>query len=404
MPAAPRPLRILVTDGNSRAALAITRSLGSRGHDIMVGGKRAVTLAARSRHCRHGFAYPDPSGNKDAFVDHLAETVRRHRVDLLIPVTDVCVLPVSEARERFLPHVRLVLPPHDSLRLAADKHRLLELAREIGVPRPASWLVETPADILPALYRIGYPVVIKPSRSRVPSGRGWLSTRVDYAECPEDLEEKLCKLPAAAYPIVLQERIVGPGIGQFYCYDQGRCVAAFAHRRLREKPPSGGVSVLRESVPLDPEADRCSRLLLERLNWHGVAMVEFKRDQRDGRPRLMEINGRFWGSLQLAIDAGVDFPWLLTRIALGELAEDDAFPDYRNGVRSRWLCGDMDLMLMYLFKSRRQLQLPADAPPRWRTLLDILKPFGRDMHYEVLRRSDFRPWLHEFRGWLQRIC
>ena len=119
--------------------------------------------------------------------------------------------------------------------------------------------------------------------------------------------------------MLLQERIEGPGVGVFVCCDRGEPVALFAHRRLREKPPSGGVSVLCESAAArsDRRATSATRLL-QALDWRGVAMVEFKRDLRDGSLRLMEINGRFWGSLQLAIDAGVEFPGRRWSIAKDE--------------------------------------------------------------------------------------
>src|SRR5690606_34522562 len=107
-------------------------------------------------------------------------------------------------------------------------------------------------------------------------------TRVGYAADPEGLMAHLKGIDAAFYPLMLQERISGPGIGYFACYDHGRLVASFAHRRLREKPPSGGVSVLRESVAVDQQALMYGSKLLERLAWHGVAMVEFKQDTRDG--------------------------------------------------------------------------------------------------------------------------
>ena len=93
---------------------------------------------------------------------------------------------------------------------------------------------------------------------------------------------------------------------------------SFAHTRIREKPPTGGVSVYRESVPLRDDVRAYSERILGRFNWSGVAMVEFREDRATGIPYLMEVNGRFWGSLQLAIDAGVDFPAMLVQLALGE--------------------------------------------------------------------------------------
>jgi len=394
-------MNVFVTDGNSRAALAITRSLGRKGHRVIVGAKRDTSLASCSKYCTDSASYPDPAHDSEAFIHRLQELVEKYSIDLLVPVTDICVLPVSTHRNDFGTTVRIPLPPDESLRIAADKNQLLEIARTLDVAVPESHTVNSPDDIIRSLHRLDYPLVIKPGRSRVPDASGWISTSVDYADSPGELEEKLCKMPAAVYPIILQERIVGPGIGLFYCYHEGEKIASFAHRRLREKPPSGGVSVLRESVDIDPVADSYSDKLLEHLHWNGVAMVEFKRDLRDGQPKLMEINGRFWGSLQLAIDAGIDFPAILADSASGNLPVGEQNITYTSGVRSRWLFGDIDLMLMYLLKSTSQLNLPPGAPSRWTSLQQIFNPFGRNQRYEVLRISDIKPWLYEMTQWFK---
>ena len=163
--------------------------------------------------------------------------------------------------------------------------------------------------------------------------------------------------PAAAFPLLLQERVVGPGVGIFLLIWDGVLRATFAHRRLREKPPSGGVSVYRESIAADPALVERSRQLLAHFGWQGVAMVEYKVDERTGIPVLMEINGRFWGSLQLAVDAGVDFPRLLIDCAEGK-------PTRRTrrritvGSRLRWWWGDVDQLLLRLRHSGADLGLP----------------------------------------------
>src|SRR6185503_13112360 len=110
-------------------------------------------------------------------------------------------------------------------------------------------------------------------------------------------------------------------------------------RRIREKPPSGGVSVYCESIAIPQDLEASSGLLLNRLGWNGVAMVEFKLDREAGKAYLMEINGRFWGSLQLAVDAGVDFPRLLVEAALGKRHEVPILGG--SGVRSRWEWGEV---------------------------------------------------------------
>jgi hypothetical protein len=124
-------------------------------------------------------------------------------------------------------------------------------------------------------------------------------------------------------------------------------------------------------------------------------MVEFKVDMRDGVPRLMEINGRFWGSLQLAIDAGVDFPALLLDVAKGTAPAHP--PSYQTGVRSRWLAGDFDALLMTMLKSRDELKVPAGHPGRLLSLWNFLHLWVKGTRYEIERRDDWRPAALEWR-------
>lgn len=392
-------MNILVTDGNSRATLAITRSLGKKGHRLFVSAPTASSLAACSRYCYQALVYPDPTVDRSAFLQSMQQLLYEHDIDLLIPVTDVCVLPIAEHKELFENICRIPLPSFAALKKAADKSYLLQCAEDLGVATPFSISINNCDEVHSRNLDLELPVVIKPSRSRVQTEDGWVFTNIDYAHSNEELREKLVRLPKAVYPVLLQERISGPGIGHFYCFRKGEPVASFAHRRLREKPPSGGVSVLRESVALHPQAHEFSLKLLRKLNWHGVAMVEFKLDKADQIPKLMEINGRFWGSLQLAIDAGVDFPDLLVRIAHDE--EIAYREDYKLGIRSRWLWGDVDLLLMHMFKSRTSLKLPEGHDSCLVSIIKILNPFVRKQRFEVLRLIDPKPWLHESIQWFR---
>ena len=149
-----------------------------------------------------------------------------------------------------------------------------------------------------------------------------------------------------------------------------------------------------------PELQRAAESLLRALGWTGVAMVEFKVDARDGVAKLMEINGRFWGSLQLAIDAGVDFPAILLDTVTGA-ALDDA-PTYQVGVQSRWLWGDADSLLTTLFGRG-----PAAGSPTLGTklhrLAGFMKLWGRNLHYENPRLSDLGPWRHETAQWFRAL-
>ncbi|BDD87626.1 ATP-grasp domain-containing protein [Desulfofustis limnaeus] len=391
-------MRILVTDGDNRAALAITRSLGRRGHHLTVGATGHPSLASSSKYCRERLIYPSPRDHADRFIEELLRAVRDRGIDVVLPVSDVTTIPVCEHKSDFETYCRVPFADETAVKLAADKAYLLSLARDLGVGVPATVIVEAKGTSFELPEGLGFPLVVKPGRSRIRHQDGWLETAVGYVRNGDELARTLDGLPAAAYPVLLQERITGPGSGLFACYDHGRPVAFFSHRRIREKPPSGGVSVLRESIAVSPVAEEYARKLLGHLNWHGVAMVEFKLDERDRLPKLMEINGRFWGSLQLAVDAGVDFPAIVADLAAGKAIEP--VRSYRTGVKTRWLLGDLDRLLMVLFKSRKSLNLPAGHGGRWRCLREFLQFRQKDMYYEVLRRDDPGPWFYEVRRWL----
>jgi predicted ATP-grasp superfamily ATP-dependent carboligase len=278
----------------------------------------------------------------------------------------------------------------------------MEVAREAGVPVPRQVVVTGPDDAAPLQdLSPGTPLVLKPARSAVLWDGGVRKFGVRPVAGTDEVADALGRFPPEAYPILVQERIVGPGLGAFLLADDGRPVASFAHRRIREKPPTGGVSVYRESVPLRPDVRRHAERILEAFRWTGVAMVEFKEEAATGTPYLMEVNGRFWGSLQLAIDAGVDFPALLVRMALGE--EVGEAPAARLGIRSRWLWGDVDHLLWMLTRSGAARAGRPELPGRLGALGRFLIPWRPGDRFEVLRASDPLPFLRESAQWLRAM-
>lgn len=393
--------RVLVTDSDNRSALAAVRSLGRRGHTVFSAGARFPSLAGVSRYSAGFTLYPDPSRNPEAFVEAIARIAAERQADVLLPMTEITTLLTTQHSSRLPLSVAVPFPAYANVRRANDKAEVLSLAADLGVPTPNTVVVNTPEDVMPAAEALPWPIVIKPSRSRVWDGHRWLSEPVKYAHSAQQLAELVKRVPRELFPLLLQERIEGPGIGLFACRGRDRLIATFAHRRIREKPPSGGVSVLSESTPVDPLALDYGERLLRALDWQGVAMVEFKRDLRDGSLKLMEINGRFWGSLQLAVDAGVDFPSMAVALALGERFPDEQ-PGYRAGVRCRWLWGDVDSTLALLLRSRQRLNLPPHHPGKLRTLLDFMRFWRPGLRYELERFDDVRPALLAARRWMLR--
>lgn len=390
---------VLVTDGEQRAALAVVRSLGRGGFRCVVTSVSGASLAGASRHCAAEAAVPDPLRAPDAFAGEIERLAARHGARLVIPIGEAAMLALLPVRERLAPAI-IPFGELESFRRLSDKAELLEVARTLGIAIPAQCVVASSAGARELdLRALSYPLVLKPARS-IGEGAGQRrSLGVAHASSAGELRERIDGLPDEAYPLLLQERVAGPGIGIFLLRWDGEVAASFAHRRLREKPPSGGISVYRESIVEPPVLLERSCALLDHFAWRGVAMVEYKVHAATGIPYLMEINGRFWGSLQLAIDAGVDFPRLLAGLALGEHIEP--VRRYRH-VRSRWWWGEVDHLLTRLRHSRRTLHLASDAPSVARSMYDFLaSPLRPRDREEVFRLDDPRPFLRESRQWFR---
>jgi len=388
------PQTVFVTDGGERPALAIVRALGRRGVSVWVGHDQNVSLASSSKYCARHVTYPSPRHDRRGFERFLLEFLTREHVDVVMPVTDVTTHAVCANQDVIRLHSAIAVPPLDAFEFVSDKSALVERAVQCGVAVPRTEYVSGSAGLRDVIDRVQYPAVIKPIQSRIRTAAGWVGATVHYAYSEQELRQLYRDTPyLSSHPSLIQQRIVGPGIGVFLLFDRGRLITEFAHRRLREKPPAGGASVLRESAAVDSRLREYAQRILEPIGWHGVAMMEYKQDARTGQPFLMEVNGRFWGSLQLAIDAGVDFPHLVYQLALG--AAPESSPAYQIGVKSRWLLGDLDHLLLRLCKSNRDLCLPPSAPSRLQAVIDFLTFSQPDLHYEDADGDDLRPFLYE---------
>ena len=395
VPGVPRAV-VLVTDGDTRAALAATRSLIHAGHFVYVAAHGAQSLAGASRGARPLVVDADPLSDPAAFARETAVLAGRVGARVVLPVTDASVGAVLHERALFAPGVVLPFPDAAVFDRASDKVAMAALANAAGLRAPESVTLASAADRAAVERFPHYPAVLKP-HATVVAGPGATRRKlgVSIVDSAAQAGALLRRLPRSAFPVLLQERVHGPGEGVFLLRWNGEYLAEFGHRRLREIPPSGGVSVYRESIPVDPTLSVAARRLLDALDWQGVAMVECKRDLRNGRHVFMEVNGRLWGSLQLAIDAGVDFPALLVAAALGVPARAPA--DYRAGVRSRWFWGDMDHLYALLRHSGARLHLDGPAHSRAAAIASVFRyrP-GRD-RWEVERRDDPGPFLLETR-------
>lgn len=329
--------RVLVLDGDMVPALTISRALSRRGCQVVTASHIDKPLAGYSRAVSCHWRYPDPLSAAQAFVRWLAEHARETAYDLVVPVTERTLVPICRLRDS-LGHVHIAMPDPDSLEVVLDKSRTLALARDLGVPVPRGVSVNSLADLAACREDIRYPVVIKPTRSIGSRDGGASHLQVSYAFDDIGLVTG-CTHALRFGGVVLQEYFKGDGIGIELIANRGEIIYAFQHRRLHEVPLTGGGSSLRRSEPLDADLLEASGRLVEALNWNGVAMVEFKQDSTSGEFRLMEINGRFWGSLPLADAAGADFPAMLLDLELS--GEVNVCAPYREMLYCRLLSRDL---------------------------------------------------------------
>jgi predicted ATP-grasp superfamily ATP-dependent carboligase/protein-tyrosine-phosphatase len=329
--------KVLILDADMVPSLTIARSLSRRNCEINVASHLLKPLTSYSNTVRTHFQYPNPLVAGDQFVEWLLEHVDAHHYDLVIPVTERLLVPLSRNRDR-LRHVKIAMPDAQSLELVLDKSQTLALAEKIGVPGPGGVSVGSMDELEVLKPSLSFPLVLKPARS-IGTGEGGASQlQVSYAFDMTELEAG-CTHALRFGPIILQEYFEGVGVGIELIAREGKVAYAFQHLRLHEVPLTGGGSSLRKSVPVVPQLLEASEKLISALNWNGVAMVEFKLDPQSGEFCLMEINGRFWGSLPLATAAGADFPSMLLDLELdGGIGH---YRPYRNDVYCRLLSRDV---------------------------------------------------------------
>ena len=381
-----------MTDAGYVPGLTVIRSLGRAGWRVVATHAQKYPKWARSAYVEAWHQTPPPETRPLESAVETARIARLEQVDLVIPTTDKSIYPIDANRHLFEGGPVLALPGSDSLRMARDKDATTTLARQIGIPTPRSVRVENHLEAIKAAEHVGWPVVLKPLISHAPDSAGRITTRsVLHAADKAQLEQAVASPELGGFPLQVQECVEGAGIGVELLVWEGRTVASFQHRRLHEVPLSGGMSSLRVAETPSPALLDHSQQLLSALNWTGVAMVEFKVGA-DG-PRLLEVNGRFWGSIALPVRAGVDFPLLLVD---QYVRQPGVAPPPSNDIRKGVVCRNLELELRWLSLAMRHKLARRNPPiPSFeitRSILGLLDPRG---DFDVQVMGDWRPGVYD---------
>lgn len=388
--------RVLVCDGEQRTGLAVVRALGSRGHDVAVCSHENPSLAGTSKWARRRFHVPNPRVSAEAYLTAVKMAATAWAADIILPLTDQSNLVMLGQRAAFAPAI-VPGPSLESFLHVSDKRRVLERARSMGIPTPEQIVITAAEANNPPIGDLEGPYAIKSAHLL----QGAKRQHVLYAKDRVELRQQIRSAPRDSYPLLVQRRIVGPGVGVFLLIDKGQRLATFAHERVREQPPSGGASVFSRSASVPPELINDAIRLLTAHNFSGAAMVEFKRERSTGIHYLMEINGRLWGSLQLAIDSGVDFPNLIVDLVSGRTPAP--VTNYAVGVSLRSTWGDFDNVFMRMRHTPEALDMPPGAPGKLTALLDFFSPSFRG-HQEIFRMSDPAPFWFDSKRYLRTLA
>lgn len=311
MTISPKNLNILVTDGDMKHGLAVIRYLGVKNYNVFVVASENG-LAKRSKYTKK-IVFGDSLmlNNK---LEPVLTGIIENKIDVVIPVSAKACCFCAEHKAVLLQYTKLLIVDFRTIEICLDKDKTNYFAKECGVPFPRVWRFNSLNSLYENIIDIRYPVVVK--------GRSEFNERLpDYVFSEKDLKNVIKSWIGIAeeigeLPFIIQEYVEGVGRGFFAVYNNGVCSHYFMHERIREQPPTGGASTCAVSI-FDQDLFNQGKKILDSLKWHGVAMVEFKYDSVKKKHYLIEINPKFWGSLELGLSSGINFPDIIIRHSVG---------------------------------------------------------------------------------------
>jgi predicted ATP-grasp superfamily ATP-dependent carboligase/GNAT superfamily N-acetyltransferase len=325
---------VFITYGWCRSSYSAVRSLGSRGIEVHVGDASRLAMSRYSRYCKSFTELPDFFVEPKEYFEAVCQALRKTGAKVLLPGhEDVKIF--SKYRDRLPKGVYLAVPEMDSYNIAEDKLSIVEIARETGCPTAETHQIFSKEQLEEKAETINYPLIVKARAGNSAKGVRIAKNKKELFTNFDELVDAF-ELDKDRWPI-LQKFLPGEAVGVCVVYDHGKCVVSFAEKYLRCKNPNRfGTSTLRE-VFKNEELINHAIGIMDKLNWHGVAHMDFVAD-KDGGFKLIEINPRLWGALSLAIHSGIDFPYIWYLLALGKKCSDSKFNI--KSMRSRWIVGD----------------------------------------------------------------
>jgi predicted ATP-grasp superfamily ATP-dependent carboligase len=291
--------------------LGITRSLGRSGVHVYGIDYDPTAAGFLSKFCRKKIIFPYPVTDEKKCLDELLKIGKNEDNAVLIPASDLFVELISKYADRLSEHFLFNIPDSSIVDTLINKSKQYKFAKNIGIPIPISFSPASIEDLSRNAASLTYPVIIKGTKSHE-----WTSAFNCKAILVNNYEELMgyyVLTSSKNINIVVQEMIVGPNSGHYkvcaYYSQSKELLGVFSTQKIRQFPTNFGVGCYMKSY-INPDLIRLGRKFFEGLGYTGMGSIEFKRDQRDGRFKLIELNSRFWLQNIQAYSAGVNFPYI----------------------------------------------------------------------------------------------
>lgn len=321
--------RVLVTSACSRVAYCICRNLRRHGLHVVAADPDPLAMSFWSRFVSGRHICASPFRDEGAFIADVLRIIEKEKIDVLIPVLEETYF-VSRNRSAFSSHVRTLVPDYRGILALHDKRSLLDVAARFGVSTPrTAELADALDGRLPDGFR--YPAVLKPKQG---GGGGAIVRISDAGHLRRHV--RAARLNAGAY--LVQEKIDAEMANVAMLYDGGKLVAGDTYQTLAVHPHPFGQSTLRVSREY-PRARDALKTMLDALQWNGPCQADFLYDRSRDETFLIDVNPRFWGSVEQSIARGIEFPYYYYRCAMG--LGGFAAPSSPPVVATKWLGGDL---------------------------------------------------------------
>lgn len=373
--------KVLVV-GNHVTSLNIIRSLGKKGIPVYLTDQEKICIGRFSKYCQGFFHSPThfESQKYVNFLIQLAES-KNLRDAILIPTNDYTVSILSQNKDRLSEYYKIPLPHWEVINRVFDKRQLLEIAEKNGIPIPRAIYPLDKKDMEKKISELEYPVVVKPA-----FGKDYYfakGVKMHMAYVFKEAEQHFDSIASVMgeQNIIVQEYIPG-GNGTLFNYAavmrKGIPHGIFTGKKIRQHPRDFGVGTATQIVN-EPELTRLGTLLFKSCQYEGVGYIEFKKDPRDGKFKLIEINARLWNSMDLAVCNGIDLPYIIYLYALNK-----KMPQNHSTGNMKWIhwWPDFGQTLKEVLKKKENFR-------------DYFKSFKGEKKFAVIDLSDPLPFLME---------